>query len=143
MNIDKLAAFYSQTFLNQTTDLEALKDKNEDLYLVYLLSLFAYNAKNEGFSALIHTLDAQYLEDLELSLKMIGADQAVVALSEVIEYCLENHTQYHRFIDAKLADSEFKTALTALDSMMNNADFDKEIDQKMLKDLCKDAKVSV
>ena len=141
---DRLNEIYIQKIRGSNVDFDELKKNDTELYLVYLLSVFSYNVSQGGFAQLIYNLNGLYLEDLELSLEIVGADHSKNALSEVIKFCFDNKASYQKFTEGGFDETEFKNKLHkySLNYFSKKLSLNDEISESTFIEMCHAAGIS-
>lgn len=105
--------------------------KNQPVFWnVYLAGYFDYNVRKGGFAQLLFNLKGEYLSDIEQMLREINAPEALNFYLKALEICLENITEYRRFIGSNyLEKNETKDNLhlLSLDYFKKPSEFSDEI----------------
>ncbi len=134
---EKLREVYLTHVANGSPDLEDLKENSTELYLVLLLSAFAYNVRQGGFAQLLYNLSGLYIEDLALALKLVGAEQSSAVMNGVIQSVLDDIESYKEFTSGNFGESDFKNLLHehSLAYMSSGLSLDDEISDVTLRDM--------
>jgi len=141
---EKLESIYLEYVSGKSPDLDDLKENHTEMYLLLLLSIFSYSVNQGGFAQLLYNLNWVYLEDVELTLEIVGAENSKLEMSNVIQLCIDNAEAYQEFISSDFSESKFKNILhkQTLAYMSSGAMICSELSKDMLNGICRDAKIS-
>lgn len=97
---------------------------------IYLAGYFDYNVKQGGFAQLLFNLKGENLEDVESMLKEVNAITALEFYKKALQKCLQNVTEYQRFLSSNYVeanDTKDSLHLISLDYFKNSIEFSDEI----------------